>query len=168
MESMASIPETSVSLPITYLPQRDVEGTLYSPSGHDIGYTSLREHSLLPADHSGLVAMRGPIHLPPFYHEPGPMLVGAYLFPPFHDIRHLPAGDSKSGILLCKESTSRIIFEEIYMIDLYFHNKLNQSYFFTLNFCHAYRNDSILFVSKRSNIVPKMTQASFSFLNSNA
>ena len=55
------------------------------------------------------------------------MLAGAYLFPPFPDIRHLPAGDSKSRILLCKESTSRMIFEEMYMIDLYFH-KLNQSY----------------------------------------
>ena len=128
MESMASISETSVSLPITYLLQRDVEGTTYSPSGHDIGYTSLREHSLLPTDHSGLIAMRGPTPLPPFYHESGPMLVGAYLFSPFHDIRHLPAGDSKSRILLFKESTSRMIFEEIYMIGLYFH-KLNQTYF---------------------------------------
>ena len=147
MESMASISETSVSLPITYTLQRDVEGTTYSPSGHDIGYTSLREHSFLPADHSGLTAMRGPKPLHPFYHDSGPMLVGAYRFPPFHDIRHLPAGDSKSRLLLCKESTSRMIFEEIYMIDLYFH-KLNQSYFFTLNFCHAYHNDSMLFVSK--------------------
>ena len=60
MYSMASISETSVSLPITYLLQRDGEGTTYlSPSGHNIGYTSLREHSLLPADHSGLIAMRG-------------------------------------------------------------------------------------------------------------
>ena len=73
--------------------------------------------------------MRGPISLPLFYHESGPMLVVAYLFPPFHDIRHLPAGDSKSRLLLCKESTSRIIFEEIYMIDLYFH-KLNHYFFF--------------------------------------
>ena len=72
--------------------------------------------------------MRGPIPLPPFYHESGPMLVRAYLFPPFHDIRHLPAGDSKSRILLCKESTSRMNFEEIYMIDLYFY-KLNHSFF---------------------------------------
>ena len=123
---MASISETSVPLPITHLLQRDVEGTTYSPSGPDIGYTSLREHSLLPADHSGLIAMRGPIPLPPFYHESGPMLVGAYLFPPFHDIRHLPAGDSKSRI--CKESTSRMIFEELYMINLYFH-KLNHLFF---------------------------------------
>ena len=129
MESMASISETSVSLPITYLLQRDGEGTTYSPSGHDIGYTSLRELSLLPADHSGLIAMRGPIPFPPFYHESGPMLVEAYLFRPFHDIRHLPAGDSKSRILLCKESTSRMIFEEICMIGLYFH-KLNQTYFY--------------------------------------
>ena len=102
----------------------------YPPSGHDIGYTSLREHSLLSADHSGPIAMRGPIPLPPLYHESGPMLAGAYLFPPLHDIRHLPAGDSKSRILLCKESTSRMIFEEIYMIDLYFH-KLNQSCFYS-------------------------------------
>ena len=72
--------------------------------------------------------MRGPIPLPPFYHESGPMLAGAYLFPPLHDIRHLPAGDSKSHILLCKESTSRMSFEETDMIDLYFH-KLNQSFF---------------------------------------
>ena len=65
MDSMASISETSVSLPITYLLQRDGEGTPYSsPSGHDIGYTSLREHSLLPADHSGLIAMRGPTSSP--------------------------------------------------------------------------------------------------------
>ena len=120
----------SVSLPITYLLQRDGEGTTYSPFGHDIGCTSLRERSLLPADHSGPKAMRGPIPLPPFYHESGLMLLArAYLFPPFHDIRHLPAGDSKSRILLCTESTSRMIFEEIYMIDLYFH-KLNQSYFY--------------------------------------
>ena len=74
--------------------------------------------------------MRVPIHLPPFYHESGPMLAGGYLFPPFHDIRHLPAGDSKYRILLCKESTSRMIFEEIYRIDLSFH-KLNQSYFYS-------------------------------------
>ena len=75
--------------------------------------------------------MRGPIPLSLFYHESGPMLAGAYLFPPLHDIiRHLPAGDSKSCILLCKESTSRMIFEEIYMIDLYF-RKLNQSYFYS-------------------------------------
>ena len=58
---------------------------------------------------------------PPFYHESGPMLAEAYLFPPFHNIKHLPACDSKSRILLCKESTSRMIFEEIYMIDHYFH-----------------------------------------------
>ena len=69
--------------------------------------------------------MRGPIPFPPFYHESSPMLVGAY----FHDIRHLPAGDSKSRILLCKESISRMVFEDIYMIDRYFH-KLNQSYFY--------------------------------------
>ena len=74
--------------------------------------------------------MRGPIPLPPFCHKSGPMLAGAYLFPSLHDIRHLPAGDSKSRILLCKESTSRMIFEEIYMIDLYFH-KLNQSSFYS-------------------------------------
>ena len=67
MDSMASIPETSVSFPITYLLQRDGEGTTYSsPSDHDIGYTSLREHSLLPADHSGLIAMRGPTSSPLF------------------------------------------------------------------------------------------------------
>ena len=75
--------------------------------------------------------MRGPIPLLPFYRESGPMLVvGAYLFPPFHDIRHLSAGDSKSRILLCKEFTSRMIFEKIYIVDLYFH-KLNQSYFYS-------------------------------------
>ena len=118
--------------------------TTYSHSGHDIGYTSLREHSLLSADHSGLIAMPGPIPLSPFYHESGPMLVGAYFFPPFHDIGHLPAGDSKFRILLCKESSSRMIFEDIYMIDLYFH-KLNQSFFFTSNFSHAYRIDSMFF-----------------------
>ena len=75
------------------------------------------------------------------------MLAGAYLFPPFLDIKHLPAGDSKSRILLCKESTSRMIFEEIYMIDLCFH-KLNQTFFFFSNFSYAYCNDSMLFVSK--------------------
>ena len=92
--------------------------------------------------------MRRAIPLPLFYHESDPMLAGAYLFPHLQDIRHLPAGDSKSRILLCKKSTSRMIFEErdIYIINLYFH-KLNQS-FFTLNFSHAYRNDSMLFVSK--------------------
>ena len=43
----------------------DGEGTTYSsPSGHDIRYTSLREHSLLPVDHSGLIAMRGPTSSP--------------------------------------------------------------------------------------------------------
>ena len=80
--------------------------------------------------------MRGPIPLPSFYHASGPMLVGAYRFPPLHDIRHLPAGDSKSRILLCTESTYRMIFEEIYMIDLYFH-KLNQPCFHSqfLSFC---------------------------------
>ena len=140
MESMASTSKTFSFITITYLLQRDGKGTTSSPSGHDIGYTSLREHSLLPADPSGPIAMRGPIPLPPFYHESGPiMLAGAYLFPPFHDIRHLPAGDSKSRILLCKESTSRMIFEEIYMIDLYFH-KLNQSYFYSefQSFCAPY------------------------------
>ena len=140
------ISETSVSLPITYLLQRDVEGTTYSPSGHDIGYTSLREHSLLPADLSGLTAMRGPIPLPPFLPRIRPNADGSLPLPPFH-IRHLPAGDSKFRILLCKESISRMIFEEIYMIDLYFH-KLNHSFFFTSNFSHAYRNDSMLFVYK--------------------
>ena len=55
----------------------------------------------------------GSIHLPPFY----------------HDIRHLP-GYSKSHILLCKESTSGIISEDIYMIGLYFH-KLNQLSFYS-------------------------------------
>ena len=74
--------------------------------------------------------MRGPIPLAPFYHESGLMLAGAYLFPSLHDIRHLPAGDSKSRILLCKESTSWIMFEEIYMIDFYFH-KLNQLSFYS-------------------------------------
>ena len=54
------------------------------------------------------------------------MLTGAYLFPPIHAIRHLP-DDSKSHILLCKESTSGISSEEIYMIGLCFH-KLNQLY----------------------------------------
>ena len=73
--------------------------------------------------------MRGPIPFPPFYRESSPMLVGAYLFPPFHDIRHL-SGDSKSRILLCKESTSRMVFEKIYIVDLYFH-ELNQSYFYS-------------------------------------
>ena len=67
--------------------------------------------------------MRGPIPLSPLFHESGPMLAGAHLFPPLHDIRHLPAGDSKSRILLCKESTSGIMFENIYMI--------NQSYFYS-------------------------------------
>ena len=128
MESMASISKLPVSLPITHLLQRDGEGTTFSPSGNDIGYTGLRDHSLLPADHSGPIAMRGSIPLPPFYHESGPMLAGA--FPPFHNIWRLPAGDSKSRILLCKESTSRMIFEEIYMIDLYFH-KLNRSFFYS-------------------------------------
>ena len=75
------------------------------------------------------------------------MLAGAYLFPPFHDIKHLPACDSKSRILLCKESTFRMIFEEIYMIDHYF-DELNQTFLFISNFSHAYRNDSMLFVSK--------------------
>ena len=64
------------------------------------------------------------------------MLAGAYLFPPIHDIRHLP-GDSKSHILFCKESTSWMISEEIYMIGLYLH-KLNQLFFFTLNSSHFY------------------------------
>ena len=60
------------------------------------------------------------------------MLAGAYLFPPLHDSRHLPAGDSKSHILLCKESTSRMISEEIYlyMIGLYFHKLNYLSYYF--------------------------------------
>ena len=40
-----------------------------------------------------------------------------------------------------------MIFEEIYMIDHYFH-KLNQTFLFISNFSHAYRNDSMLFVSK--------------------
>ena len=126
MESMASISKTFRFIANYLSSLKKGEGTTYSTSGHDIGYTSLREHSLLPADHSGPIAMRGSIPLPTFYHESGPMLAGAYLFPPFHDIRHLPAGDSKSRILLCEESTFRMIFEEIYMIDLYF-NKLNQS-----------------------------------------
>ena len=56
------------------------------------------------------------------------MLAGAYLFPPFHDIKHLHADDLKFRILLCKESTSRMIFEEIYMIDHYFHKLKGGSY----------------------------------------
>ena len=74
--------------------------------------------------------MRGPIPLPPFYHESGAMLAGAYPFPPLHDIRHLPAGDSKSRILLCKESTSRMISDEMYVIDIHFY-KLNQLFFYS-------------------------------------
>ena len=45
--------------------QRDGEGTTYSSLSGHIGYTSLREHCLLPADHSGVI------------------YAGAYLFPPF-------------------------------------------------------------------------------------
>ena len=79
--------------------------------------------------------MRVAIPFPSFYHESGPMLSGAYLFSPFYDIRHLPASDSKSRTLLCKESTFRITFEEIYMINLYFY-KLNQSYIYEFqSFC---------------------------------
>ena len=74
--------------------------------------------------------MRGPILLPPFYHDSDPTLAGAYLLPPLPDIKHRPAGDSKSHILLCKEPTSRMISEEIYMIDLYFH-KLNHLFFYS-------------------------------------
>ena len=59
--------------------------------------------------------MRGLMPLPPLYHESDPMLAGVYFFPPLHDIMHLPAGDSKSHILLVKESTSRMISEEIYL-----------------------------------------------------
>ena len=122
MESMASISKT-FSFITSYLSssKRRRGDYVFPLSGHDTGYTSLQEHSFLPADYSGPIAMRVPIPLPPFYDESGPMLAGAYLFPPFHDIRHLPAGDSKSRILLCKESTSKMMFEEIYMIDLYFH-----------------------------------------------
>ena len=54
--------------PIAYLLQRDGKKTTSSPSGHDIGYTSLRGHSLLPADHSGPIASGG-LPLPPFYYE---------------------------------------------------------------------------------------------------
>ena len=39
-----------------------------------------------------------------------------------------------------------MIFEEIYIIDHYFH-KLNQIFLIS-NFSHAYHNDSMLFVSK--------------------
>ena len=85
-------------------------------TNQDIGYTSLRGHSLLPADHSGPIASGG-IPLPPFYHESGPMLAGAYLFPPVHDFRYLP-GDSQSHTLLCKESGMNSV--EIYLIGLYF------------------------------------------------
>ena len=71
-----------------------------------------------------------PIPLPPFYHESGPILAGAYLSSPLHDVRHLPAGDSKSRTLLYKESTSRMCFEEIYMIDLYFYKLSQLSFYF--------------------------------------
>ena len=126
MESMVLISKPSVLLSITDL-QRDGEGTTYFSSGHDIGHTSLREHSLLAAEHSGPIAMRRPKPHPPFYHESGLMLAGAYLFTLPQDIRHLPAGDSKSDILLCKASTSWMISEEIYLyvIGLCFH-KLNE------------------------------------------
>ena len=88
----------------------------------------------------------GPIPLPPFCHESGPMLAGPYLFPPLHDIRHLPAGDSKSRVLLCKESTSRMIFEEIYMTFTFISLT---NHIFNLNFSHfAYRNDSMFLIPK--------------------
>ena len=54
---------------------------------------------------------------------------GSIRLPPIQDITHLPGG-SKSHILLCKESTSGMIFEEIYMIGFYFH-KLNQLFFYS-------------------------------------
>ena len=58
-----------------------------------------------------------------------------------------------------------MIFEDIYMIDLYFH-KLNQL-IFTLNFiCFVYRNDSRLSFPNLGIILPKMTQASFSLRSS--
>ena len=57
------------------------------------------------------------------------MLAGAHLFLSIHDIRHLP-GDSKSYILLYKESTFWMISEEIYVIGFYFH-KLNQLFFYS-------------------------------------
>ena len=129
MESVASISETFGFITNYLSSSKRRRGDYLFPLWPRHRYTSLQEHSLLPADHSGLKAMRGPIPLLPFYQESGPMLVEVYLFSPFHDTRHLPAGDSKSRILLCKESTSRMIFEEIYMIDLYFH-KLNQSFFY--------------------------------------
>ena len=78
------------------------------------------------------------------------MLAGAYLFPPFQTLGTCLLVTQNLASYSVKMSTSRMIFEEIYMIDLYFH-KLNQSYIYiylTLNFCHAYRNDSMFFVSK--------------------
>ena len=70
-------------------------------TNQDIGYTSLRGHSLLPADHSGPIASGG-LPLPHFYHKSDPILAGAYLLP-YPRLRYLP-GDSKSHILFCKES----------------------------------------------------------------
>ena len=95
------------------------------------------------------------------------MLVGAYLFPLSTTLGTCLLVTENPASYFVNILTSRIIFEEIHMIDLYFH-KLNQSYLFTLNFCHAYRNDSMLFVSKRSDVVPKMTQASFLLSNLSA
>ena len=89
------------------------------------------------------------------------MLAGAYLFPPIHDIRHLP-DDSISHILLCKESNSGMISEEIYMIGLYFH-KLNQLYFYSeiQSFLRTVMTQCFLFSNVGSNLLLKRPKQAF-------
>ena len=54
------------SSPLTTQVQSLTGGYLFSPftTNQDIGYNSLRGHFLLPADHSGPIAMRGPTSSP--------------------------------------------------------------------------------------------------------
>ena len=110
MESMASISKILIFITKYLSSFERRRGDYLLPPGHDIGLNSLRGHSLLSAAYSGSIASGG-IPLPHFYHDAGPMLAEAYLLP-YPRLRYLP-NDTKSYILLCKESTSGMISEAV-------------------------------------------------------
>ena len=89
------------------------------------------------------------------------MLAGAYLFPPIHDIRHLP-GDSKTHNLLCKESNSGMISKEICVIGFYFH-KLNLLYFYSeiQSFLRTVMTQCFLFPNVGSTLLLKRPKQAF-------
>ena len=126
-------------------------GDYFFPPGHVIGPNSLREHSLLPADHSGPIASGG-IPLTPFYHDSGPMLLGAYPLP-YPRLRYLPS-DSKSHILTDGIPQLRNDFRREKKSAQYFY-KLNQlsCYSEFQSFCVTVMTPCFLFPKRRGQIL---------------